>query len=112
MQDLPEEFPSPATCWWRLRDWEEQEVWLEIWRAFLTELSERQQLKWSEAYLDGSFCAGEKRGCGVGKTKRGEGTPSAFAFSAASIFRAAAVASVALSPTDFQRRLPPGVNLR
>jgi transposase len=25
--DLPEEFPSPATCWRRLRDWEEQEVW-------------------------------------------------------------------------------------
>jgi hypothetical protein len=55
LQDLPEEFPSPATCWWRLRDWEEQEVWLEIWRAFLSELSERQQLKWSEAYLDGSL---------------------------------------------------------
>jgi transposase len=25
--DLPEEFPSSATCWRRLRDWEEQEVW-------------------------------------------------------------------------------------
>src|SRR5579875_1558741 len=34
-QDLPEEFPSPATCWRRLRDWEEQGVWLTIWRAFL-----------------------------------------------------------------------------
>ena len=32
--DLPEEFPSPSTCWRRLRDWEEQEIWLEIWRAF------------------------------------------------------------------------------
>src|SRR3989454_11023146 len=28
-QDLPEEFPSPATCWRRLRDWEEQGVALE-----------------------------------------------------------------------------------
>ena len=26
-QDLPEEFPSPATCWRRLRDWEKQGVW-------------------------------------------------------------------------------------
>ena len=26
-RDLPEEFPSSATCWRRLRDWEEQEVW-------------------------------------------------------------------------------------
>src|SRR5207253_5071729 len=25
-QDLPVEFPSPATCWRRLRDWEEQGV--------------------------------------------------------------------------------------
>src|SRR5213594_3525969 len=59
--DLPEEFPSPATCWRRLRDWEEQEIWLEIWRAFLSELNERQQLKWSESFLDGSF-APAKRG--------------------------------------------------
>ena len=41
--DLPEECPSPSTCWRRLRDWEEQEVWLEIWRAFLNELNERQR---------------------------------------------------------------------
>jgi len=27
-QDLPEEFPSPVTCWRRLWDWEEQQVWL------------------------------------------------------------------------------------
>jgi transposase len=46
--DLPEEFPSPSTCWRRLRDGEEQEVWLEIWRAFLSEWNERQQLKWRE----------------------------------------------------------------
>ena len=59
-QDLPEAFPSPSTCWRRLRDWEEQEVWLEIWRAFLGELNERQQLKWSEAFLDGSFAPAKK----------------------------------------------------
>ena len=58
--DLPDEFPSPATCWRRLRDWEEQEVWLEIWRAFLSELNERQQLKWSESFLDGSFAPAKK----------------------------------------------------
>src|SRR5215472_13362797 len=46
-QDLPEEFPSPSTCWRQLRDWEEQEVGLRIWRAFLGELNERQPLKWS-----------------------------------------------------------------
>ena len=59
-QDLPEEFPSPATCWRRLRDWEEQGVWLHIWRAFLAELNERKQLQWSESFLDGSFAPAKK----------------------------------------------------
>ena len=59
-QDLPDEFPHPSTCWRRLRDWEEQDVWLNIWRAFLSELNERQQLKWSESFLDGSFAPAKK----------------------------------------------------
>ena len=59
-QDLPEEFPHPSTCWRRLRDWEEQGVWIAIWRAFLSELSERQQLSWSESFLDGSFAPAKK----------------------------------------------------
>jgi len=59
-QDQPEAFPSPTTCWRRLRDWEEQGVWLKIWRAFLAKLNERQQLKWSEAFLGGSFAPAKK----------------------------------------------------
>lgn len=59
-QDLPEKFPHPSTCWRRGRDWEEQGVWLNIWRAFLSELNERQQLKWSEAFWDGSFAPAKK----------------------------------------------------
>jgi len=60
LQDLPEEFPSPVTCWRRLRDWEEQGVWLKIWRAFLAELNQRKQLQWSESFLDGSFAPAKK----------------------------------------------------
>ena len=59
-QDLPEEFPAPSTCWRRLRDWEEQDVWLEIWRAFLGELNARQQIAWSESFMDGSFAPAKK----------------------------------------------------
>jgi transposase len=59
-QDLPEKYPHPSTCWRRLRDWEEQGVWLRIWRAFLSELNERQQWKWSESFLDGSFAPAKK----------------------------------------------------
>ena len=60
LQDLPEEFPSQVTCWRRLRDWEEQGVWLKIWRAFLAELNQRKQLQWSESFLDGSFAPARK----------------------------------------------------
>jgi hypothetical protein len=49
-----------STGWRRLQDWEEQEVWLEIWRAFLSELNERQRLQWSESFLDGSFVSAKK----------------------------------------------------
>jgi hypothetical protein len=67
---LPEEFPAPATCWRRLRDWEEQGVWLAIWRAFLGELNEGQQLKWSESLLDGSFAPAKK---GAGESAKPSG---------------------------------------
>jgi len=59
-KDLPAEFPSPSTCWRRLRDWEEQDVWLAVWRAFLAELDQKGQLDWSEAFADGSFAPAKK----------------------------------------------------
>jgi transposase len=59
-QDLSAEYPSPATCWRRLRDWEEPGVWLKIWRAFLGELNSKGQLDWSEKFIDGSFASGKK----------------------------------------------------
>lgn len=58
--DLPKQYPSPSTCWRRLRDWEEQDVWLNVWRAFLAELDEKGQLDWSEAFADGSFAPAKK----------------------------------------------------
>ena len=57
---LPKEYPHPSTCWRRLRDWEEQDIWLKIGRTFLGELNERQQLKWSESFVDGSFAPAKK----------------------------------------------------
>jgi len=71
-QDLPEKFPHPSTCWRRLRDWEERGVWLNIGRTFLGELNERQQLKWSESFLDGSF-APAKKGAAKSKKQAGQG---------------------------------------
>ena len=47
-KDLPEIFPSPSTCWRRLQEWEDQGVWLRIWRTFLGELDEQGLLDWEE----------------------------------------------------------------
>ena len=71
---LPDEFPSPATCWRRLKQWEDEGVWLDAWRALLGALDEEGLLKWDETFLDGSFAPAKKRGLAVGKTKRGKGT--------------------------------------
>lgn len=57
---LPKQYLSPSTCWMRLRGWEEQDVWLHVWRAFLVELEEKGQLDWSEAFADGSFASAKK----------------------------------------------------
>ncbi len=59
-RDLPKEYPSPSTCWRRLRDWEERGIWLKIWRQFLSELDQRGKLDWSESFLDGSFAPAKK----------------------------------------------------
>ena len=61
-KDLPQEYPSASTCWRRLRDWEEQDVWLTLWRAFLGELDQKGQLVWAETFADGSFAPAKKGG--------------------------------------------------
>src|SRR5271170_6784742 len=84
-QDLPEKFPHPSTCWRRLRDWEERGVWLNIWRSFLSELNERQQLKWSESFLDGSFAPAKKGAAESGKPSGARGR-SGWWWSTAAVF--------------------------
>jgi transposase len=57
---LPDEFPSPSTCWRRLQRWQEEGVWLDAWRALLGVLDEAGLLKWDETFLDGSFAPAKK----------------------------------------------------
>jgi transposase len=61
-KDLPAQYPSPSTCWRRLQEWEEQNVWLSIWRSFLGELDELGRLDWEETFADGSFAPAKKGG--------------------------------------------------
>lgn len=59
-RDLPNEYPSPATCWRRLKRWDEDGTWERIWRAFLTELDARGRLAWETAFIDGTFASAKK----------------------------------------------------
>jgi transposase len=72
-RDLPREYPSASTCWRRLRQWEEKDVWLKIWRQFLGELDQRGKLDWSESFLDGSFAPAKKGATALAKPKRAKG---------------------------------------
>jgi transposase len=54
-RDLPREYPSPATCWRRLAEWEREEVWLDLGRAFLGELDAQGLLGWEECCIDGTL---------------------------------------------------------
>ncbi len=57
---LPDNYPSTETCWRRLKQWEEQDVWLDAWRALLGALDGEGLLKREETFLDGSFAPAKK----------------------------------------------------
>jgi transposase len=84
-KDLPDKYPSPSTCWRRLRLWEEDETWLKIWRQFLCELDQKARLDWSEAFLDGSF-APAKKGAPASEKLRRAKAPNGWWWSTAKVF--------------------------
>lgn len=70
-RDLPEEYPSPATCWRRLNRWEEEGVWEEVWQEFLSQLDAKDCLGWEECFIDGTFMPAKR---GVSRSaSRGKG---------------------------------------
>ena len=69
--DLPDRYPSASTCWRRLQQWEEQGVWLKIWRKFLSELDQQGQLDWEETFADGSFASAKKGAHALERPKAG-----------------------------------------
>ena len=71
--DMPSHFPSGSTCWRRMTEQQEKDVWIDIWQTFLGILDSKGRLKWDEVFEDGTFTPA-KRWLAVGKTKRGKGT--------------------------------------
>jgi transposase len=84
-KDLPDRYPSPSTCWRRLRLWEEDGTWLKIWRQFLCELDQQGRLDWSESFLDGSFAPAKKGATASAKPRKAK-APSGWWWSTAKVF--------------------------
>jgi transposase len=83
---LPDEFPSPSTCWRRLQQWQEEGVWLDAWRTLLGALDEEGLLKWEETFLDGSF-APAKKGARPSAKPSGARARSGWYWSTVKVFR-------------------------
>jgi transposase len=82
-QDLPERYPSPATCHCRFQAWRKDGVLERILRTLARDLKEQGQLDLTECFIDGFFVVAKKGGRSVGtpalaggarETKRGKGT--------------------------------------
>ena len=59
-KDLPKIFPSPATCWRRLKEWTESGVFQQAWERVLHKLDGLGRLNWQEAIADGTFSSAKK----------------------------------------------------
>jgi transposase len=57
---LPDEYPSPATCWRWLDRWQREGVWEKIEQALLGELDDRGGIKWEECFADATFAPAKK----------------------------------------------------
>ena len=92
-KDLPDKYPSPSTCWRRLKGWEEDGIWLNVWRTFLSELDSSGVLDWSEAFMDGSF-APAKKGARPSEKPRGAKEQSGWWWSMVKVFHWEAISTL------------------
>jgi transposase len=63
-RDLPDRYPSAATCWRRLTDWEDEGVWLPIWYAALGALDADGRRDWEAAFAAAGPAAGKPDAAG------------------------------------------------
>lgn len=60
--ELPSHYGSYATCWRRLKAWEENGTWEKIWKRLLSTLSKADKLMLSVGMVDGTFAPAKKGG--------------------------------------------------
>ena len=69
---LPDEYPSPATCWRWLHRWQKERVWERIERALLVELDDRGGIQWDECFADATFAPAKKGAAKSAQPARGK----------------------------------------
>ena len=61
-QDMPDRYPSPATCHRRFQSWVESGAFERILEALAKDLRDRGKLDLSECFIDGTFVVAKKGG--------------------------------------------------
>lgn len=75
-QDLPERYPSPATCWRRRREWTDSGVFLKVWKRLLGKLDRLKGICWDEAIGDGSFSRAKRGAPRLATAAKAKARPS------------------------------------
>ena len=102
-KDMPDRYPAYATCWRHLGEWERADVWLTLWRAFLSELDDAQQLDWSEAFMDGTFAPAKKGALASARHARVRGQ-SLWYWSTARVFLSECTFRLPIEPSRSSRK--------
>lgn len=92
---LPKHFPSPATCWRRLKTWTETGIWEKAWARLVRRLDRQGRIAHAESFADGTFSSakkGVKRSArpNAAREQRSWSSPMAVVFHSPSIRRAPA----------------------
>jgi transposase len=61
-QDLPDRYPSPATCHRRFQEWQREGVLEKMPTSLADDLRDRGKMDLSECFIDGTFVAAKKWG--------------------------------------------------
>jgi transposase len=64
-----ERYGAKSTIHRRLTAWAESDVLLNMWRAFLDQLEDRQKVRWDECFIDGLFSTAKQGGRWLGRRK-------------------------------------------
>ena len=59
-EKLPNDYPSPSTCWRRFDEWTRSGLFERIWRLLLEDLEELREIDWREAAADAWFVRAKK----------------------------------------------------